>query len=92
MEENKIFEKPPDVIEREMDGEVVLLDLNTGVYFSLNELGAELWGMLDGKRRVGEMVDWVVENYEVERKVAENDVGELLEDLHQENLIKEAGS
>lgn len=90
MEENRVFDKRPDVIERELDGEVVLLDLNTGIYYGMNEVGTGVWGLLDGKRRVGEIVDWVAANYDVERKVAKGDVEELLGDLLKERLINEA--
>ena len=36
----------PDVVYRELGGEMVLLNLKTGVYFGLNETGAEMWTLL----------------------------------------------
>ena len=84
----KIYIKCPDVIERMIDGEAVLLDLKTGVYYSLNEVGSEIWKLIDGERSVRDVVQWVLENHEVERAAAEQDVNELLDDLCKEKLIK----
>jgi hypothetical protein len=33
----------PDVVHEEFDGEIVVLNLQTGQYFGLNEAGATLW-------------------------------------------------
>ncbi|MCG3267384.1 PqqD family peptide modification chaperone [Yoonia sp. I 8.24] len=33
----------PDVVHEEFDGEIVVLNLQTGQYFGLNEAGAALW-------------------------------------------------
>ena len=87
MDDIRIYARCPDVIEREVDGEAVLLDLKTGIYYSLNEVGSEVWKLIDGKRSVREVAQWVVENYEIDRLTAEKDVKELLEDLLKEKLI-----
>lgn len=36
----------PDVIDEEFDGEVVVLNMQTGQYFGLNESGAALWSAI----------------------------------------------
>jgi hypothetical protein len=35
-----------DVVFRELEGEAVLLNLETGVYFGLNEVGTRIWSLL----------------------------------------------
>lgn len=37
---------PPGVMFRDLDGEAVLLELETGRYFGLNETGTRMWLLL----------------------------------------------
>ena len=41
------FRPHGDVISRMLDGEAVILDLNSGEYFGLNETGARIWELLE---------------------------------------------
>src|SRR5438045_2839748 len=43
------FEIHPDVVWREIDGEVVLLNVVTGLYYGLDEVGSSVWRLLAGK-------------------------------------------
>ncbi|MFP5395709.1 MAG: PqqD family protein [Alphaproteobacteria bacterium] len=36
--------------ETEVDGEVILLHLDDGTFFSLTETAAAIWALIDGKR------------------------------------------
>jgi len=49
--------------------------------FNLNRVAAFVWERLDGTRTTAEVVDALVERFEVERERAEADTLELLETL-----------
>ncbi|MEN9577271.1 MAG: hypothetical protein RJA70_280 [Pseudomonadota bacterium] len=40
------FSVPGHVVSEEVDGELVLLNLHTGIYFGLNQLGTFVWRSL----------------------------------------------
>lgn len=95
MEESKtrinletVFRKCPDVIERMIDGEAVLLDTNTGVYYSLEDTGSRIWEMLDGTMTISDIVSRIVEEYEVSEDRAIEDAGKLFADLEREGLVE----
>ena len=46
--------RSPDVTWRTLDGETVLLHLESGEYFSLNATGSRLWDLLDGAHSLAE--------------------------------------
>jgi hypothetical protein len=75
------------VVTRELDGEVVLLDLSNEEYYSLNDVGSRVWELMDGERTVTVIVDAVVAEYEVERAEVEADVLALLGALADEGLV-----
>ena len=75
------------LIERVIDGEAVLLDLNTGVYYSLNMIGSLIWERLDGAITVSELVRLLTEEYDVTPERAMADVQLLMTDLLGEGLV-----
>ena len=81
-------EPSPDVLCQEVGGEMVLLDLNSESYFGLDEIGARIWALLNEEKAVGQIVETLLEEYEVDRARLEGDVNELLENLLEAGLIK----
>ena len=78
----------PEVLFQEVNGEAVLLDLASENYFGLDEIGTRVWALLESGSSIGETMDTLMDEYDVERETLENDVGELLETLSQAGLIK----
>jgi hypothetical protein len=78
---------PEEVVHETVDGEVILIALQTGCYYSLEGSGAEVWaGLLDG-RRPEEVVAELEARYAAERGVIRTAVLELVERLVRERLI-----
>jgi len=74
-----------------VDGEAVILHMDEGIYFGLNEVGTHVWGLLrEGPRSLAELCDAVTEEFEVEPERAEADLVALLSELEQQGLA-EAG-
>lgn len=69
------------VLCKEVDGEAVLLDLETETYFGLNETGARLWVLLTGAPTIGRALETMLEEYDVPREALERDVDDLVERL-----------
>ena len=78
----------PEVLFQEVSGEMVLLDLSSESYFGLDAVGARSWGLLESGATVGEVVDTLMGEYEVERETLEADVGAWLERLFEAGLIR----
>jgi len=67
--------------------EAILIDINTGTYFSLNEVGTEFWQMLDGKQTVEQHATVIANKYEVETSMVVTDLLELAEEMAKDKLI-----
>ncbi len=66
---------------------VVLLNLLTKRYFSLNETGTRIWAMVQEACDDEEIVATMVREYEVEEPVARAEVRRILEELIEAQLI-----
>lgn len=81
----------PDVVWREVDGEVVLLNVVTGQYFGLDPVGSQVWMLLQSAGPPGAnlhtLCDLVTAQFEVDSATAERDLSGLISDLLAQQLL-----
>jgi hypothetical protein len=71
-----------------MEGEMILLQLESGNYFSLNEVGALVWNQLEAPRTVQQLCDRVCAEYDVDAQVCVRDVTQLIQHLLKEQMVE----
>ncbi len=76
-----------DITWREVDDEIVILDLRGSLYHSVNQVGALLWPELEAGVAKARLVDRLREVYDVDRATAETDVTAFLRALDQLHLL-----
>jgi hypothetical protein len=76
-----------DVVFRDLDGELVLLNLRTGVYFGLDRVGTRIWGLIADERSLSEIVGALTADYEVDAETCEADVAQFVATLADNELI-----
>jgi hypothetical protein len=75
---------------REVEGEIVALDLGRSVYLAINRTGALLWpAVCEGTTRA-QLVDTLVAAYSIEAAAAGPDVDAFVADLERQGLLEEA--
>jgi hypothetical protein len=74
---------------REVEGEIVALDVRTSTYFAVNATGAVIWqALIDGASR-DELVSRVREAFPVDEEVAAKDLDAFLAALREQNLLED---
>ena len=79
---------PDDVIFRELDGEAIILNLATGIYFGLDEVGTRVWALATASGSLRHAVEVMAGEYDVDRQALERDVLELAGGLLEKGLIQ----
>ena len=77
-----------DVAFRELNGEGVLLDLGSGTYFGLNEVGTKLWSLLTTNDSLENATEALVREYDVAADVLRADVNHLLQEMQANGLLQ----
>ena len=77
----------PGVVHETFDDEVVIIDFDSGSYYSLDASGAVVWNLLQGGATVPGIVAGMARRYEGEQAHIAQAVKQLLDELEQENLI-----
>lgn len=75
------------VLTQRAEETVVLLDVESGEYYALNDVGGRVWELCDGTRSVAEIVAALIEEYDAPAASITVDVMELLGELTRERLL-----
>jgi coenzyme PQQ biosynthesis protein PqqD len=75
------------IIAQQARGQTVLLRLEDGAYYAIDEVGATIWDRCDGEHTVSELVAELCSEFDAPEKVIRADVLEFVSELRRENLI-----
>ncbi len=77
-----------NIMHETMDGEVVVVNLDTGAYYSFDGVGEFIWDELSKQAwRLEDMTSLVASSYEGEKEEIADGVGKFFADLRGEKLI-----
>jgi hypothetical protein len=77
-----------DNLSCELQDEAVLLNLQSGTYFGLNPLGARIWRLIQQPIKVGDVLQELMKEYDVDGVQCEADLLSFLKALQAHSLIK----
>jgi Coenzyme PQQ synthesis protein D (PqqD) len=82
------FRPSSNVLSQDLDGEVVLLNLASGIYFGAGNVGACIWKLVLEGKSPEEIVAQVVCEYDTSVDQANADVLAFMADLERHNLLE----
>ena len=78
---------PDDVLLQELDGEAVILNLDSESYFGLDEVGTRMWTLLTESASIQAAYDILVKEYQVEPVQLKADMKDLIRQLEENGLV-----
>ena len=76
-----------DVLFQELQGEAVLLNLKSGVYFGLDPVGTRIWQLFAEHEVLAEIAQTIVAEYDVAEDRCSTDLLTLVADLERQGLV-----
>jgi hypothetical protein len=76
-----------DAVFRELDGEAVILQLESGMYFGLDPIATRLWQLIDAHGRLAPVLNAAIDEFEVDRQTLERDLLRLVSELAERKLV-----
>jgi hypothetical protein len=77
-----------DVVTRSLAGEAVLLDLASGTYFGLDEVGTRIWQLLGEHGAAEPVVAALLDEYDVDEARVRADLDRLVRELQEKGLVR----
>jgi hypothetical protein len=85
---NQSFRASDDVVAREVGGEMVLLDLASGLYFGLDPVGSRVWEKLSERAvTLADLVDAIEAEFDAPRDRIAQDLTVLLDQFTAKQLV-----
>ena len=91
---NTILAHAPSIVTRKTGNEYVLVPVTNNIadmdsVYTLNEAGAYIWELIDGKRTAGAIIELLVQEYDIEYETALQDVFSFIENMRMYLIIME---
>lgn len=81
---------PDAVVSRDLGGETVILNLETGIYFDLDGVATDIWQALQATGSLREVYEKMLGMYEVEPAVLGDDILKLVNQMAAKGLVQSA--
>lgn len=78
------------VVYADLEGEAVLLNIETGVYFGLNGIATNIWKLFEQGSSPEEVVQQLVEEYDADVACVQEDLARFLESLKSHGLVRDS--
>jgi hypothetical protein len=79
----------PKVTSEIIDGEAIMINLESGNYYNLNPTGTDIWDGVEKGLTLSEIITRLARRYDGELPTMENSAARLVEQLKEEDLIRE---
>jgi len=80
-----------NILAQRVSDKLVLLNLESGEYYALDEVGGKVWDLCDGVRTVSESAAVIAAEYDALPETIETDVLELVGELLREKMVEGEG-
>ncbi len=88
VEDATIISRSPSVLTAEVDGEIVMMSIERGRYFGLDDIGSDIWKRLDPPCSFGELIDRLAIDYDADRATIAADVRALLGRMAEQDVVR----
>jgi hypothetical protein len=79
---------PDDVMFRILGDEAVILNVGSGVYFGLDEVGTRMWQLMSEHGSTEKVIEVMLTEYEVDEEQLRGDLEKLIQQLSEKGLVK----
>lgn len=83
-----VISRNPSMLTAEVDGEIVMMSIEQGRYFGLDDIGSDIWNRIDPPCSFAALIDRLVADYEADRSTIAADVQVLLGRMAAEDVVK----
>ncbi len=83
-----LIRQHPDQIAAEADGEVLMMHIESGNYFGLNEVASFIWNQLDEPRSIAELCAAIQTEFEIDETRCQADAMDFLQGMIDDGLAQ----
>ncbi len=85
---DSVIQRNPSLTTAALDDELVMLDLEQGMYYGLDDVATAIWNELVEPQRVGDVCDALLEVYDVDLETCRVDTLAFVNELFAQGLVQ----
>ncbi|HXD45176.1 MAG TPA: PqqD family protein [Pseudolabrys sp.] len=82
-----LITRTTSVLTAEVRDEIVMMDVDSGRYLGLDDIGGDIWRRLETPRTFAQLLEALAGDYDAARDTIERDVRDLLADMARHKLV-----
>jgi hypothetical protein len=86
--DSTIISRSPSVLTAEVDGEVVMMSIQQGQYFGLDDIGSDIWKRIEPPCSFAALIDGLAADYDADRATILADVHSLLLRMAEQDVVR----
>jgi|ERR1041385_5304595 Coenzyme PQQ synthesis protein D (PqqD) len=86
--DSTMISRSTSVLTAEVDGEIVMMSIEQGRYFGLDDIGSDIWKRLDTPCSFAELIDRLARDYDADRATIAADVRDLLGRMAEQDVVR----
>jgi len=80
-------QKTDSFVETEVDGEPVLMQIENGYFFTLNETAEAIWTRIDGQSNLTEIISAVAASFDITTDTCKAHITDFVQELVDNELV-----
>jgi hypothetical protein len=76
-----------DLLFNEIDGEVVMLSIENGEYYGMDQVGTQIWEIIENPISFKDLINKLCEHYNVTEELCVKDTQAFISQLFEKNLL-----
>ena len=86
--EKTMISRSPSVLVAEVDGEIVMMSIEKGRYFGLDDIGSDIWKRIEQPCSFAALVETLAADYDADRATITADVTALLTRMAEQDVVR----
>ena len=82
-----LVSRNPDQVSTVLDGQTVLLNIESGLYFKMDKTGTRIWDIIEKQIPVSDICSTLMAEYDVNKEMCEDHVLQFLNSLQEKGLL-----
>jgi len=83
-----VISRSPSVLAAEVGGEIVMMSIEQGRYFGLDDVGSDIWKRIEPPCSFAALIDGLAADYEADRATIVADVQALLGRMAEQDVVR----
>jgi hypothetical protein len=83
-----LISRNPSVVTAEVDGEILMLNIDKGDYFGLDNIGSDIWRRIEPPCSLAELIDRLAADYDADRATIAADVRTFLGRMVAQDVVR----